>query len=170
MTDEPTIHEDDRDDLVAYLDGELDEARSRELEHTLADSAVARQEVHELQRSFDLLDLLPLERASSEFTARTMSSIAVDGDETVDEQPVVDWSGRTRRGAIVAGWIAALSLAAIGGFLLTNRWVGTEGDQLVRDLPVVENLDAYTEAGSLTFLAKLRDSRVLEDFEGVDEN
>lgn len=166
MSSEPTIPEAQREDLVAYLDGELDESRSTELERTLADSEGARREANDLQRSFDLLDLLPIERASAEFTAKTLT--AIQAEETVPELPRVDWSKRARMGAVLAGWVAGLSLVAVVAFLSTHSWVGTEADRLVQDLPVIENLDAYAEAGSVEFLVKLRDSGLLDDLEGAN--
>ncbi|MCH8828754.1 MAG: hypothetical protein IID45_04170, partial [Planctomycetes bacterium] len=45
-----------RDDLVAYLDGELDEETTQSMERTLAHSPVARHEMDMLTRTWSLLD------------------------------------------------------------------------------------------------------------------
>jgi anti-sigma factor RsiW len=43
-----------RENLVAYLDGELDEVATLEVERTLSESAEIRLEVEELSRTWDL--------------------------------------------------------------------------------------------------------------------
>jgi len=65
------------------------------------------------------------------------------------------YSDRARRGAILAGWAAGLAFVAAAGFLLTNRWIPSESRILVEELPVIENLDLYANAGSMEFLRAL---------------
>ena len=60
-----------RENLVAYLDGELDEVETQEIERTLAHSLEARHEVDMLTRTWELLDTLPKSKASEEFSERT---------------------------------------------------------------------------------------------------
>lgn len=158
-------------DLVAYLDGELPDTRSREIEATLVESEVVRTEVDGLQRSFDLLDLLPLAKASAEFSERTLANAAVEARrEPVRARPVGD---RLRGGAIAVGWVAGLGVAGLLGFLGTHDWIRTDADLLVRDLPVVENLDVYSEIGSVEFVTMLEENDLLPtetspDREGSD--
>ena len=55
----------DRDNFVAYLDGELSPDEIKKLEGILADSPVARKDVEMLVRTYELLDLLPRPQATT---------------------------------------------------------------------------------------------------------
>lgn len=62
-------------ELVAYLDGELDEASARQVEARLARDPAARARAAELKKSFDLLDYLPRPEPSATFTTRTLDKL-----------------------------------------------------------------------------------------------
>jgi len=62
-------------ELVAYLDGELDEATARQVEARLARDPAARSRAAELKKSFDLLDYLPRPEPSPTFTTRTLDKL-----------------------------------------------------------------------------------------------
>ena len=110
----PRLSTQQRSDLVAYLDGELNETASREIERILTHSPVARNEVEVLMRTWEMLDALPMRSASEDFTERTMSTIRIDDyREPLSEKL---WFQRTRRGVIIAGWVAGLVVAAVIGF------------------------------------------------------
>jgi anti-sigma factor RsiW len=157
----PRLSPERREDLVAYLDGELDEDASREIERTLALSPVARNEVEMLTRTFELLDALPAARATDEFTDRTLATVRMTGAGTaLTERP---WFQQMRRGLIVVGCVVALSAVAAVGFLATNAWVPDESAMLIEDLPVIENLDAYREVGDVRFLKELQVKGYLAD-------
>jgi anti-sigma factor RsiW len=66
---------DERADLVAYVDGELPEAHSRVISTKLTQSATARREVEILQKTWEMLDYLPLPKATEKFADRTISQI-----------------------------------------------------------------------------------------------
>ena len=87
-----------RADLVAYLDGELDESPTQEIDRILARSAVARHEVEALSRAWEMLDILPRPKASSTFTERTMSTLQLA------EAPR-DFSGHPLVALRTAGWL-----------------------------------------------------------------
>lgn len=59
----------ERQDLVAYIDGELSVDEERRLDQILSQNAVARREVARLEEVYDFLDYLPREDASTDFTA-----------------------------------------------------------------------------------------------------
>jgi len=158
---EPELSPRLEENLTAYLDGELNEAVTKEIESTLADSAPTRQRVDSLISTWEMLDLLPRARASEDFTERTMSCVSIP--EAATQRLAVDWSNQGRRGAAFAVWAAGLVLAAGFGFLATNRWVPNESDRLVRDLPLIENLDLYTEVDNVEFLKELQQSGLFDD-------
>jgi anti-sigma factor RsiW len=141
-----------RENLVAYLDGELDEADTLEVERTLTESAEIRQEVEALSRTWDLLDQLPRVRASSEFTERTMASIQAASTVEV-ARPWI--SPETKKRIWLASLLAGLAACAVLGFLVTNRGLPDKTEALMRDLPVIEQVDLYEEVGDVEFLREL---------------
>ncbi len=149
-----------RENLVAYLDGELDDVATLEVERTLSESAEIRQEVEALARTWDLLDDLPRVRASSEFTERTMASVqALSSAQPT--QPM--FLNRLRRRLVPIGLVAGAVLCVVGGFLLTNQFVPDPSDPLVEDLPVIEQLDLYLDVGDAAFLQELHQSETLTE-------
>jgi anti-sigma factor RsiW len=142
-----------RADFVAYLDGELDEDATRKIEAVIAQSEVARGDMESLARTYELLDTLDRPAASDEFAARTMAMIRVD--EVRPDPRDTWWYRATRQGAAVAVCALALLGAAVVGYLTTSRWVRTPADELVEQLPLIEQLDLYTEVGSTEFLQRL---------------
>ena len=147
---------DQRDDLVAYLDGELPDAKAQQIDLVLARSEVARHEVEALARTWELLDILPTPKAAPEFTERTMTTLKV-GEVPFDitDQP---WFVYIKRSAVVAVWIAALGIAGWAGFQITNRMIPNPNERMLEDLPVLQNLDAYREVETIDFLEQLRKS------------
>jgi anti-sigma factor RsiW len=154
--EEPTpITPEIRENLVAYLDGELDEVATLEVERTLSESAEIRQEIEALSRTWELLDELPRVQASSQFTERTMASVQAASSEL----PLL--SRNIRRQLLLISLIAGGVLCAVGGFLLTNRAIPHRSDPLVRDLPVIEKFDLYVDVGDVKFLRELQKSETL---------
>src|SRR5262245_64983731 len=67
------INEQRRDELTAYLDGELDESAAAAVEEKLRDDPALRREAETLKRTWELLDFLPQPEPSTDFASRTMS-------------------------------------------------------------------------------------------------
>ena len=152
---------DDRDDLVAYLDGELDDDAGDRIERALAASPVARHEVEMLTRTWDLLDLLPAADPDRSFTERTLAAAKAQEVRT----PLADRPAArlARRVGLAAIWTAAVAAAAAVGFQAARRWVPRETDPVVRDYPVLSELPRLRDAGSAEFLELLTRERLLND-------
>ena len=146
----------ERGNLIAYLDGELDETTARLIEQKLARSDTARHDVEMLVRTWDLLDILERPRVTQEFTTRTLALAQADVQPSRLSQ--FDWQTPLRRTAIFALWLATLGGVAAFGWTVTRKWVPNEAQMLIDDLPVIENLDLYTEVDSIEFLRELRRS------------
>ena len=143
----------DRDDLVAYLDGELGDEEGARIEAALASSPVARHEVEMLTRTWDLLDLLPEEGGGAAFTERTLSAARADGAAVpLRDRPAAVLA---RKAAVAAAWAGALAGCGAVGYLAANRWVPRETDAVVRDLPLLNDLPRLRDAGSVEFLREL---------------
>src|ERR1051325_5882976 len=94
------LSDEERATLVAYLDGELDEAAAQAIEARLSSDPHARAEADTLLRTWDLLDYLPRTEASTSFTHRTLERLAV----RTSSQPVVRPGRRVPGWLLVAGW------------------------------------------------------------------
>jgi anti-sigma factor RsiW len=164
---QPPMDERERDDLVAYLDGELQGEEARRVEAKLAHDQKARTEADSLKRTWDLLDYLPKPpEPSPSFTNRTLEKVepirATGAQPRVapdtGPQPVSPPGRWPRRFLLVAGWAAAVVLAIFGGYYAVHLAVRpavqptqvaqpapekpSERD-LVRDLRVIENKRLY---------------------------
>jgi hypothetical protein len=144
----------ERDNLTAYLDGELEEQVAAVIEQKLTRSEVARREVDILSRTWDMLNLLPRPSVSEEFSRKTMSMARLENQPTSWDwyTSSILWSGRI---AILVGWGLAIGLVAYVGYSLTNRWIPDPSRQLVEELPLIKNLDNYKEIGDIEFLRQL---------------
>jgi anti-sigma factor RsiW len=157
------LNNEDRANLVAYLDGELDENTARALEARLATDPQARAEAETLRRTWEMLDYLPRAEASTSFTNRTLERLAVQGSasRSLVQHPV----RRLPWWLLATGWAAGLLLAAGGGLIAANHlWPrppavaddSAEVDaQIARNRRVLENRRLYEHADDLDFLRAL---------------
>lgn len=148
------LNAEQRDNLVAYLDGELEEETTQYIDQVLAKSEVARHEVEALARTWELLDLLPKPNATEDFTERTLTTLRVSEVRTqITDQP---WFTQVRKAAVAVVWVVVLGVAASVGYVATSRWVPNPNDELLTDLRLMKNLDVYLEADSMSFVNELK--------------
>jgi hypothetical protein len=140
MAEQHPLSDEERAELVAYLDGELPKSAVRALEAKLTTNPHLRAEVETLRKTWELLDHLPKPEPSPDFASRTLDR----------------------------GWAAAVILAVVIGYesghLLSSRTVpGDQGrskdvqPQLVEDFRVIENQRLYAHVDDLDFLRALQD-------------
>lgn len=140
------------EDLMAYLDGEMDAESRRRLEDRLSYDADLRLRLKEYQQTWDLLDEIPRATVDDSFTRTTVEMVAIRAEAAV--------AGHTRQGIwrrniLLAGGLAGIALSAGFGYWLTHRQLSGPNRQLLEILPVIENLDAYQNTSSLEFLREL---------------
>lgn len=169
MEPQSALSPEQRADLVAYLDGELDHEAAVAIERLLAESPEVRREAELLSRTFELLEELPHVATSKEFTARTLSAININRVEERGSGAVRLWSQPMRRAVVAAGSVCALVAAALVGYLSTNRWIPDRSETLIRDLPVIENVDKYAEVEDIAFLHALEKSEMFNDSDRLPE-
>ncbi len=170
MEDSSPITPDLRANLVAYLDGELDEVATIEVEKNLSESEEIRLEVEALSKTWELLDALPPVQASSEFTERTLQSIQTESVPGATRTLLNPALRRNLWGGLL---LIGLTSCAVLGFYAANRAVPQRSESLLKDLPVVQNLDLYEETGDVEFLQNLEGMGALIDepsAEFQDEN
>lgn len=146
----------ERANLVAYLDGELNEAESRAIAAKLSLSPTARREVEALEQTWELLEKLPRIKAPENFTEKTLTEVRqIDEVGGRLENALVANASRALR---ATAWVGVSTLAFGFGYAIT-QWVWPNPtERLARDLSVAEHLDEYREVGDFDFLKELAGS------------
>ncbi len=139
--------------LVGYLDGELDAQQARQVEEALAADPRVREEVWQLEKSWQLLDELPRTQVDQSFTRSTVEMIALKAEEDLVKVQAQIPQRKRRAGLIGA---ALLLFAAVAGFFTVATMTERADKQLLDDLPIVENLDQYREIENIEFLRMLQ--------------
>jgi anti-sigma factor RsiW len=160
------LSDDDRAELVAYLDGEVTGQAARAIEAKLSLDARWRAEAESLKRTWDLLDFLPRPEPTADFTERTLSKL----------EPIrrpAGAAGATSPGfrwLLVGAWAAALLLALLGGYFGGRAALraGPGDAELTRDLRIIENKRYYDLIDDVDFLRELDDPDLFGE-EGVEE-
>jgi hypothetical protein len=117
MSKREPLNDAEREELVAYLDGELDAHTARSMEVKLSEDPRYSAEAASLSKSWSMLDLLPPSEPTSNFTSRTLERVSA-------LRPAATPSGGRRwpTWALAGGWAAMVVLAAGLGFAAVNRW------------------------------------------------
>ncbi len=146
----------ERANLVAYLDGELNESESRAIATKISLSPTARQEVAALERTWELLEQLPKPRASDDFAERTLTEVRhLEEAGGRFENALMTTVVRAARASI---WVGISALAFGLGYIVT-QWVWPNPTaRLARDLSIAEHLDEYRDVGDFEFLKALANS------------
>ena len=149
-----------REELVAYLDGELDAEQSRRIEQRAAAEPDARRMLEELDRTWHMLDELDAPATNEDFTRTTLEMVALaavgDAEKAKAEAPAAASAGRL--------WAAAgLAAAAAAGFLIVASLIPDPNAQLLQDLPILENFDQYREIESIDFLRALNNEKLFTE-------
>ena len=151
-----------RDNLAAYLDGELEETATQEIEQILAVSEVARHEVDMLSRTWDMLNSLPTQNASEEFTQKTVTSMRAI-DKSGPPLASLALKQNARRGGVLTLWTAILVVCGYLGYSATHQWVPNDSEQLLDDYEIISNLDKLQEVGSVEFLQVLKEKHTFAE-------
>ncbi len=162
MNSDPAQPEAD-EELTAYLDGELDAGSVRRIEERLARDEAYRSQLQKLDRAWNLLDRLPRADVGESFTKTTLEMVAVVAAEEAEE------ASRTlpklRRRQRLAGMISMVAALAVGYALGCGTWPDPN-EALLRDLPVIENIDLFYQVEDAEFLRALDREHLFEDEEG----
>jgi anti-sigma factor RsiW len=141
------------DEIVAYLDGELDRESALAIERRLADDPAYRARLTQLQQAWDLLDNLGPAEADEDFTHSTVAMVTVKaGEDSAGDESRVRF-----RKQLAWGLMGGLALVgAVAAFLAVDYRLNAENRALVRDLPVIEQIDQYSNVESVEFLKRLQ--------------
>ena len=72
------LNDDEKAELVAYLDGELDETATQAVEARIAADPEARAELEAMKQTWFMLDYLPKVEPSPNFTNQTMAQLTLE--------------------------------------------------------------------------------------------
>lgn len=154
---ENTVHD---ESLVAYLDGELDATERARVEQRLNEDDAYRRRLRELQRSWDLLDLLPSPELSKSFCNTTVEMAVVIADERMRADQL-----RLPRRRWVLGLAGAMSCvtSALASYTGIRWWGGQQDARLLQDIGMIKHLEALTHGESVAFLKSLDQAGLFTD-------
>jgi anti-sigma factor RsiW len=152
MAHEDSTREALLDELSAYLDGELDAEGVRRVEERLARDVDYRNELHKLERTWDLLDGLHRAAVGEQFTKSTLEMVALSASQ--EAEVVARELPRRRRRQRLLG-IASMLAALVVGFVIGTRVWPDPNEPLLEDLPVLENLELFYRVDDIEFLRML---------------
>ncbi len=140
------------DELSAYLDGELDEKQTQEVENRLGSDSKYLAELQSLQKTWDLLDTLPVQEPGGSFTKTTMELIVGDAVNTAKNR---------RKRTLFLGRVAIMILLPVVFFAtaygVVRRLKSDPDRRLIENLSVIENFSKYEVVDcDLEFLERIR--------------
>jgi Protein of unknown function (DUF3106) len=151
----------ERANLVAYLDGELNEAEARAISTKLTQSITARRELEALELTWELLELLPRPQLSTEFTSKTLTTVKGEADR---EGRFFSVAGQTAQHLVRVLVLVLSSVFTLAAAYAATRWLWPDPTaRLERELSLAEHLDEYRDVGSFEFLKLLDDSPEFKD-------
>ena len=116
MSQEPVNAETSiEEQLVAYLDGELDNESCRRIEELLAVDPDVRRKLHWLEQTWEILDELDTAPVGEDFTRTTMQMVALAAEE--DVRKAAEAAPRRRRRAWLLTGLGMLA-AGVAGFAI----------------------------------------------------
>ena len=152
------------EELVAYLDGELNAADRQRIEERLAVDAEYRSQLGALQESWDWLDMLPRATTDHQLTQTTIAMVAQREQE--------ESRGRRSRAArtfrpFPRPWVYIVAAAMIG-FVVLSLPLRALRNRNLRDLPIANNLELYRYAEDIEFLELLHSDGIFAEEETND--
>lgn len=148
----------DHEILVAYLDGELDQDTTTDIERRLTTEPELRAHLRELQQTWDMLDGLPSTEVNHSFTQSTIELVVEEAQSHLKKsKPNFAWPLKIGAAMALLVGSTAISYATVQYFLETpNR-------KLIRDLVFYENVDGYGMIPNISVLENLHNSAILPE-------
>lgn len=107
------LDEIDRENLTAYLDGEVDEETARSIEARINTEPELRLAADAMKQAWDMLDYLPKTEASSNFTNKTLERLEIHKPVSTMSMPrAMAW----QKPLVYVLWALGLLIAFVVGF------------------------------------------------------
>lgn len=143
------------DEMVVYLDGQLEDEQREQLERRLLNDQEARQHLAELQKSWDALEALPRVSCGTSFTESTVKLVIQDALKT--QHRTMQWHRPLRW---VAASVAAIMFLAVG-YIAVRQQMTQEDRALLQQMDLIENWENYEAIdANLKLLKRLRDVEI----------
>lgn len=141
----------DDEQLVAYLDGELDRRERAELETRLIDDESLRVRLQQLQVGWDLLGELEAPESSLKLVESTLE-LAVADIKMASSSRGRSWWGRFRwQWKVLCACLIGVASTLVVASLVKSR----QYQRQLKDLAIVENLDAYLYGSDIALMRQL---------------
>src|SRR3954468_7114409 len=140
------------DEIVAYLDGELPPQDCRRVETRLASDEGYRQQLHELDRAWEALDVLPTTTAGDDFARTTIELACVAAKDDVNDRAAVLRTSKRKR---MWRWIAASTAATLVGLFLGYSLLPNPNSRLLADLPAIHQINVLRYVTNIELLREL---------------
>jgi len=137
------------DELVVYLDGQMDGEQRKQIERLLLDDEEARDRLSKLQQSWDALDVLPMPACTQSFTESTVKLVVQR--ELQQQRQSKPWRRIWR--PFAGGAAIMVSLAV--GFIGTRFVLTAEDRQFLESYDLIENWEKYESVGEFEYLLRL---------------
>jgi anti-sigma factor RsiW len=146
--------------LVAYLDGELDDETSHRIEALLASDPKLRRQLGQLEQTWEALEQLERSEVGEKFAQTTLEMVAVAAEEDIER--LQEEAPRVTRKRLLSGglWLA---LAAVIGFGTVALFWPDANRQLLENLPVLEHLEQYRQIDDIEFLRQLDEQHLFPE-------
>ena len=151
-TERPPMADEVRQQLVAYLDGELSPEASLAMEQRLAEDKRLRRELQELEQAWNALDALPRETVDEDFAKTTIEMVAVAAAEDLNTQTTMLPTQRRRQRFHL---LLLLAVVGLGSFVAARFGPRDPDRELVEHLPVILHADTYPYVPDVEFLREL---------------
>ncbi|HJZ93751.1 MAG TPA: hypothetical protein VKE40_22945 [Gemmataceae bacterium] len=160
------------EELVAYLDGELDPTAAESMAARMGLDPKLRAEADALQRAWDILDVLPRPQPSAAFATRTVSQVipipAAPNGTLVVTTPMSAVPPARRPGAVFWAAAAAVVLVAgAGGYFGRQAIVPpskpVSPEPTADDFSLMKNLRLYHHVDDIDYLKKLDSPELFGD-------
>jgi anti-sigma factor RsiW len=147
--------------LVAYLDGELNDQQSAAMEKRLRDDPKLRRMADDLDRTWGLLDALEPVVAGEEFSQRTMKTVATSYSHAEQQRPAslqrllstfASSQALTWFGIGVLGTLCGLGLSAFR----SPSEESAQATQLLRQIDILDRYPRYSIIPDVASLQQLR--------------
>lgn len=143
--------------LVAYLDGELDDAARASLETKLSANEALRSRLTQLRSAWDLLDELPITRPDPNFAQSTIEMVAMSAAQL---NGTVGLRSRVGRWWLAA-WLA-MPLMMLLGYMFVRGWYRYEERLAIGEVHLLADWDTLKAVGSSEWLEKLTNVKDLQ--------
>ncbi|GIX02399.1 MAG: hypothetical protein KatS3mg112_1336 [Thermogutta sp.] len=156
-----------REDLVAYLDGELSAEEAARIERLINEDPQVRTELQRLAETWDWLNVLERPTVDEDFTRTTIEMVARSAVSEIQEKT----ESRRKSFALFAaiGVLGTIVCVLVGYTIAFSVWTNPN-QWLLEHYAVIQNQDLYRHVESVAFLRMLKENGLFAEDEDLPGN